>query len=78
MEKWKRHYLMAMGASLVLFLVALLVVRPWSGLLMFIMLVVAAALPLVAVIMANKPGEEYNAELDAEEEEQARRRQRNV
>lgn len=73
MEKWKRHYLMAMGASLVLFVLALTVVRLWSALLMFIMLVVAAVLPLVAVIMANKPGEEYVAEMEEEEEERYRR-----
>ncbi|GAA0936293.1 DUF3099 domain-containing protein [Actinocorallia libanotica] len=80
MEKWKRNYLIAMGTSLVLFVLALLVVRPWSTLLMFIMLVVAAALPLIAVIMANKPGEEWVAELDEQEEEKerARRGQGNV
>jgi len=74
MEKWKRHYLMAMGASLVLFVLAVTVVRPWSGLLMFLMLVAAVVIPLVAVIMANKPGEEYTAELEEEEEERLRRR----
>ena len=80
MEKWKRNYLIAMGTSLVLFILALLVVRPWSALLMFIMLVVAAALPLIAVITANKPGEEWVAELDEQEEERerARRGQGNV
>lgn len=62
MDKWKSHYLIAMAVCVVLFVLAVTVVRPWSTLLMFLMIVVAVIIPLVAVIMANKPGEEYVAE----------------
>lgn len=69
MDKWRTHYLIAMAVCVVLFVLAVTVVRPWSTLLMFIMIVVAVIIPLVAVIMANKPGEEYVGEdLDEEDE----------
>ena len=67
MDTWKSHYLIAMAACVVVFVLAVTVVRLWSTMLMFIMIVVAVIIPLVAVIMANKPGEEYVAE-DEEDE----------
>ena len=72
MESWKRHYLMAMAVCLVLFVLAVTVVRPWSTALMFLMIVVALIIPVVAVVVANKPGEEYVAEDEQAEEDEDR------
>ncbi|MEO3788063.1 DUF3099 domain-containing protein [Actinocorallia sp. B10E7] len=62
MEPRKRRYLIMMGTCLTLYVLAGAVVRFWSTPLAVAMAVVASVIPPVAVILANRPGDEDGAE----------------
>lgn len=60
----KRRYLIMMGTCLALYVLAGAVVRFWSQNLAIVMAVVASVIPPVAVILANRPGDEDGEEDD--------------